>query len=342
MAAKRKELKEKGKGNRPNAAEPVSSNEQAILRDSGVIGTESPEALLNTMWLNNCMLYGIRGGTESRNLRWGDIKLKATDSGREYLEYNERITKTRTAENNSEQRAFPPKQFAHSTPETCPVYAYKCFAEHRPQQMLTPDAPFYLAINHGRKPGSTVWYKNAPMGENSLRGLMKKMAAQGNLTGRKTNHSARKTTCTKLLHHGIAPTTIQQLSGHKNVQSVNNYAKASLEMQEAMSDILSENPNPIRPTTSKNLTLVPVSSTPSTASINRSNTDGPGPLNIQNNTLSMTCNKSENPETQFGLGLFNNAKMHSCTITINNYQTPRSPSPVPKRRRIAIIDSDSE
>ena len=60
---------------------------------------------------------------------------------------------------------------------------------------------------------------------------MKNMAIKANLPGRKTNHSARKSTCTRLLHAGVAPTTIQQLTGHRNVQSVNNYAVASVEMQ---------------------------------------------------------------------------------------------------------------
>jgi hypothetical protein len=63
---------------------------------------------------------------------------------------------------------------------------------------------------------------------------MRDMAKNANLTGKKTNHSARKSTCTKLLHAGIAPTTIQQLTGHKNVQSINNYAVASVEMQKTM------------------------------------------------------------------------------------------------------------
>ena len=60
---------------------------------------------------------------------------------------------------------------------------------------------------------------------------MKNMAKQADLPGRKTNHSARKSTCTKLLHAGLHPTTIQQLTRHRNVQSINNYAVASNEMQ---------------------------------------------------------------------------------------------------------------
>lgn len=65
---------------------------------------------------------------------------------------------------------------------------------------------------------------------------MRDTAERANLAGRKTNHSARKTTCTKLLHACIVSTTIQQLTGHINVQSVKNYAIASVEMQKNPKD----------------------------------------------------------------------------------------------------------
>ena len=41
------------------------------------------------------------------------------------------------------------------------------------------------------------WYKRQPLGENTLRAIMKNMAKRADLPGRKTNHSARKSTCTK-------------------------------------------------------------------------------------------------------------------------------------------------
>ena len=71
---------------------------------------------------------------------------------------------------------------------------------------------------------------------------MKNMAKQADLPSRKTNHSAQNSTCTKLLHAGLHPTTIQQLKGHRNVQSINNYAVASNEMQKKMSNILCNQP----------------------------------------------------------------------------------------------------
>jgi hypothetical protein len=229
LGSKRKELKQKGKGNAPNAAEPLTEGEERILKEKGILGTHSPRALTNKMWLQNTTMLGLRGGTESRKMCWGDLSLKANELGREYLEYNERETKTRTGETSStHQRSFRPKIFA--TPddsENCPVAAYKEFEKRRPPSMIYHEAPFYLATNYRRDPESQTWYKGQPLGENTLRTIIKSMAEKAELPGRKTNHSARKTTCTKLLHAGVAPTTIQQLTGHSNVQSINKYGAAS-------------------------------------------------------------------------------------------------------------------
>ncbi|KAH3798914.1 hypothetical protein DPMN_152518 [Dreissena polymorpha] len=54
----------------------MTSEERGILKQKEVIGLQSPRQLLNQVWLNNSMLFGIRGGTDSHNLKWGDIKLK--------------------------------------------------------------------------------------------------------------------------------------------------------------------------------------------------------------------------------------------------------------------------
>ena len=42
------------------------------------------------------MHFGLRGCKEHRDMSWGDVKLKKTVDGEEFLEFNERQTKTRT------------------------------------------------------------------------------------------------------------------------------------------------------------------------------------------------------------------------------------------------------
>ncbi|CAC5413651.1 unnamed protein product [Mytilus coruscus] len=81
------------------------------------------------------------------------------------------------------------------------------------------------------------------MGEKSLKNLMKQAVAKSNVEKNKklTNHSVRKTAITRLLDEGVPITSVQQHTGHKSVQSLNNYAKNSLNTQKKMSSILSRN-----------------------------------------------------------------------------------------------------
>ena len=69
---------------------------------------------------------------------------------------------------------------------------------------------------------------------------MKTMAEKSGLdNSHLTNHSARKQMIQTLNDKDIPPSHIMQLSGHKNVQSINNYIHVSQEQQKSMSRILS-------------------------------------------------------------------------------------------------------
>ena len=61
-----------------------------------LLGLSSRQPLLNTMWLSNTIHFGLRGCKEQRELQWGDIALKTDSEEKEFLEYFERQTKTRT------------------------------------------------------------------------------------------------------------------------------------------------------------------------------------------------------------------------------------------------------
>ena len=74
---------------------------------------------------------------------WGDVKLCQTSTGKEYLEFNERETKTRSGNDPRNVRAIAPKMFAVPNNEKCPVKAYKVYAEKRPAEMKTDGALFY-------------------------------------------------------------------------------------------------------------------------------------------------------------------------------------------------------
>ena len=84
LLSKQKELK--GKGNKPNASIALTSDKLNTLYKKGLLGTQNPEALLNTLWLDNTMYFGLRGCKEHKDMRWGDVKLKVTADSEEYFE----------------------------------------------------------------------------------------------------------------------------------------------------------------------------------------------------------------------------------------------------------------
>ncbi len=238
ITAKQKVLKEKGLGNRPNKADAISVEEEEILWNSQML-LDNPQGLLNAMWYRIQNMCGQRGNEGARQMLWGDFELKSDENQNRYLEFNERATKTRSGADLSNVRDFPPKMWElPNTPERCPVNIYLEYTKRRPLKCLTDTSPFFLAIKHNRRADDEKWFKNQPMGEKLLTTMMKTMSEKAGLQGRKTNHSCRRTTVQRLVHAGLHPTVIKQLTGHKQESSITKYATASREMQSTMSDIV--------------------------------------------------------------------------------------------------------
>ncbi|CAH3114587.1 unnamed protein product [Porites lobata] len=204
------------------------------------------------MWFMNTKHFGLRGCDEHRRMKWGDVQLLTDVNGAECLEYSERQAKTRTGAEPRNVRAVKPKaySFVNGSPDRDPVFVFKVYS------MTDSDSPFYLGINHIKNPTEKPWFKASAMGVNKLNSLMKTMADKAGFDEKRrlTNHSARKTMIQKLNDNNIPPTHIMQLSGHRNVQSVNNSSTVSNEQQKNMSLILSGN------TTSTFIEKRPVSS----------------------------------------------------------------------------------
>ena len=68
LLSKQEELKKKGKRNRPNASIALTSDELNKVYKKGLLGTRNPDVLLNTLWLNCTMHFGLRGCKEHRDV----------------------------------------------------------------------------------------------------------------------------------------------------------------------------------------------------------------------------------------------------------------------------------
>ena len=249
-------------------------------------------------------------------LKWGDIVLQ-TDSGtgKEFLIWkSERGSKTRRG--NGDKRAFNPTTQATNN-ELCPVFYYKEFKSHRPEEMNSADSPFYLAINYRRRPGSNIWYMRVPLGKNEIGKLLKTAAQSAGLQGNFTNHSVRKTCISRLMDAEVPINYVAQLSGHRNLKSLDSYKATYANYQRKMSLILSRSGQESTQT--------------STVSVH------------ENTTLPANL-----PKYVSKSGVFSGAcigKIEGCTFTFNiareKEENPKSAKPT-KRRIIISDDSDSD
>ncbi len=244
LASRKKELTQMGKGNKPNATRPLEDDEVNTLYEKGYFGLETPQSLQRTVWWVITTHFGYRARDESRKLRYGDIALNTDSSGKKYLEWDkERGSKTRTGESSySHQRSFNPKAFETNDPR-CPVKTFEKFDSLRPAESKELDSPFFLQILPDSCVSSGTWYHNRPMGHNAIGNMLsgaKIVLGDNSKTSRSkvSNHTARKTSISTLLDHDIHPLHVQQLSGHKNIESLNSYHSASLRKQKEMSDVL--------------------------------------------------------------------------------------------------------
>lgn len=151
--------------------------------------------------------------------------------------------KTHTGKNPQNIREKKPQIYKNKrNTDCCPVNTYLAYKDHRrPADMMTTESPFYLAVNNEKsKPGQN-WFKCFPFGVNSLRSMLKNVIRDQGLETDKNlaNHSTRKHLVQKLVDREILPNEIIQITGHKNVNSLNNYSSLSDKRQQQISAVLS-------------------------------------------------------------------------------------------------------
>ena len=76
LQSKQRDLKQKGMGNKPNASAALSEEDVQVLFEKDLLGSSTVEVLLNTVWFNNIIQFGLLGCKEHREMcSGGDLKL---------------------------------------------------------------------------------------------------------------------------------------------------------------------------------------------------------------------------------------------------------------------------
>ena len=149
---------------------------------------------------------------------------------------------------------------------------------------------------------------------------MKRMAEKADLKGRKTNHTARKTSVETLCRAQFQDSEVIQFTGHRNVASLNSYKQPCLEQQRRMSEVLSSN-------------------------YSKGGVD-PQPI------ATSVAQAKLNPGSGFSIvdAIFAGASISDCTLNFNvcikdehsSTKTCSNAMYCPHRKRPRILDSDSE
>ena len=172
LEGKCKNLREHGNDKQPSKSNSLSESEVNILWECGQLGTHFPMSLINTIWWLFTLHFWLRGRQEHHSMTVSDFQFKKDDFGNEFVTFAEGITKTRQSGLHEKHRLIQPKIFSTDT-SRCPVNIFKLYLSKRPSQ-LRSSGPLYLSIIH--KPVSnSLWYKNVPMGQNTINSIMKRM-----------------------------------------------------------------------------------------------------------------------------------------------------------------------
>ena len=75
-------------------AEPITSDDEALLWSTGQLGTHSSHSLLNTVYYYNCKVFGLHSYDEHRNLLCAQYEKKVDENGDVYLQYTDFGSKT--------------------------------------------------------------------------------------------------------------------------------------------------------------------------------------------------------------------------------------------------------
>jgi hypothetical protein len=229
----------------------------------------------------------------------------------------------------------------NADPNRCPIAAYIKYSDKRPPTYCSPTDPFYLATNTRLIDAATTadehlaWFKRQPIGVNKLSTIMAKMSESAGIR-RLTNHSARKHLVQKLSDAGIPANQIMQVTGHRNVNSINNYSSININQQKTISNIIANPeqhgpPPPIQPQP------IPDINVPHSPSFHAAQ---PSPLQIKDINIPQTTTATS---ATFPKELFNNCQVKVDHMTVNIVNNYHQNDPTPKRRRILnVISSDSD
>ena len=207
-------------------AEILSFTGEDMLWSLGLLGTYSPEVLLNTVVFMIGKGFALHAGKEHYNL-WSppfqsQLNFVRNSEGGIILRYTEDIG-LKTNKGGLKHRKVQPKSvdlYPIKNEERCPIPIIVKYLSLLPCNRKTKN--FYLQPLKRFSP--EVWFRDKPRGVHTLRDTIKELCKKAGFAGYYTNHSLHSTCAMKLYHCNIDKQLIQEITGHRSL-AVRSYKR---------------------------------------------------------------------------------------------------------------------
>ena len=241
-----KDVKSAGKGDTDHYPE-VEPEDLKKLYDS--FNVDNPAGLQELCWFN-IVYYLIRRGRENlRTMTKMTFEIASDATGKRFIQQSTSERDKNHTENDHPTDTTGEGRIYATGSDECPV---ACFEKYL--RVLNPNIDALWQRPRAKiSVRADIWYCNVPLGEKSLGGMMSTISEKYNLSQRYTNHSLRATSIQVLEDANIEGRHIIRVSGHKNKDSLANYARRlSTAKKRNLSNILAESvgvpsPPPSRP-----------------------------------------------------------------------------------------------
>ena len=227
-----KQLSKQGYGIDPRKqAEPFTDEEESKLWEHA-FDLKTSRGWSYLMYYYNCKLFGLRSRDEHRGLCANQFEFGSDECG-EFVIFNGGVSKTYQGGVDQIRKGISyknVKQYSISGNE-------KDFVKHLKQYLeFLPDkgGPFYRTP----LPGDKIKFGKNAVGINQFANWVNEMCFKSGITGRKTGHSGKATTCTTLYQKGLDEQLIQERSGHRSVDALRKYKRTSNQQIKEVSEML--------------------------------------------------------------------------------------------------------
>ena len=221
-------LRKQGVGTEVKHAAVIPLDHEDILWQKGILGVDTPESLLRTVFYTVGLQFSLRGGQEHRDLKCSHFSRVPADDyhSKTYYQYVENGSKnyqgcfSETGQPNKIVRAY-----AQPSDDRCPVRILDLYLGKLP-----PDSTAFYMQPKQRVPASgQPWYKSTPVGVNPLKNMMTKISELGGLPLKYTNHSLRATSASRMFTSGVPEKIVAEVTGHKSVKALRQYERTTEE-----------------------------------------------------------------------------------------------------------------